>query len=78
MLPQWKELLGLDQNTNYWCAIAGCPNIAEVGAHVRKVDPNDQKVYIAGTCQHHNKQPNDVEMELRSTSYLVPLTDFDK
>ena len=39
-----------------YCACYSCNNIAEVGAHVKKVGVNDNSWYIIPLCYYHNNQ----------------------
>lgn len=54
------------------CAVVGCQNSAEVGAHVQSVDRRtDERWWIAPFCRAHNIHTNDQFMFLDSRVTLV-------
>lgn len=42
------------QNWPQWCAVKGCKNPPQVGAHIKKVGTDDHKHYIVLMCRSHN------------------------
>jgi len=53
----------------YLCRKEGCHNIAEDGAHVKKVNTNDHSHYIVALCRSCNKTEDVFEVYYK---YLVP------
>lgn len=54
------------------CAVMGCTNEAQVGAHVRSVDGRtDTQWWIAPFCRAHNLHTNEQDMILDSRVRLV-------
>ena len=47
----------------YWpryCAVYGCTDAPDVGAHVQKVDSYDKSWYIVPMCYLHNNQRGEI------------------
>ena len=68
----WKDFWKAKKG--YWpskCAVYGCTDTADVGAHVKKVNSVDNSWYIVPVCSYHNNQ---FGKELTvDDSMLVPL-----
>jgi len=59
------------------CAVIGCPNTAEVGAHVQKDSSTDKSWYIVPLCKKHNAETGktiDVSESTALVSANVTLT----
>lgn len=56
------------------CSHEGCYEEAVVGAHVKKVNSNDNRWYIVPLCSTHNSFYYDVEFWVNESD-LVPVND---
>jgi len=66
-LDHWEKFSG--QPLSY-CAVSGCNNLAEVGAHVQIDNPYNNNWYIVPLCQEHNKS----KMILVISDSIVPVS----
>lgn len=66
-LEHWENYTQLQR---FICSVKGCSNIAGVGAHVIKVDSNDNNSYIVPMCYGHNNK-NGAVYELKDGTNLV-------
>lgn len=53
------------------CRVKGCSNRDIIGAHVKKINKNDNKEYIVPFCNMHNQQSYPKWIELVSSTNLV-------
>jgi hypothetical protein len=59
-LIHWERFSG--QGIPMFCPVIGCDGAAEVGAHVRRDGPGDQKWHIVPLCRKHRSQRGAVLM----------------
>ena len=54
------------------CIVVGCKNDDVVGAHVKKVDSQDDDWYIASLCRGHNNASSEDVLDIYSFKLLAP------
>jgi hypothetical protein len=52
------------------CSVISCPNLAELGGHVQKVNSNDKDWYIIPLCDRCNKKEGE-ELDIDNNTVLV-------
>lgn len=66
-LAHWKLYGGVEGDIK--CAVCGCENLAEVGAHVQKADSGEDDWYIVPFCRAHNQKAD--KMTVSDTTEFV-------
>jgi hypothetical protein len=68
-LEHWRLGAG---GTRYFCAVVGCSRRAEVGAHVKPIDPSLGRAYwIAPFCKGCNHWRNRTALAIDRRTWLV-------
>ena len=52
----WKSYYSRRKYWPTYCSCTNCTRVAEVGAHVMKVDSYDRRWFITPMCSYHNNQ----------------------